>query len=281
MNKQLSARELAHQQIRNTLTPTEWEENWQFACSLIEQVKNHRIMSHPIIGHLKGGGFQTEQMRVIHLEFYHAFVQVFTDSVIQAMFIASQLERRLGPTAKTSARFLLQFNLLEELGYKPGYGSDGSFNGNPDGAHYFQFFKVLQQLNVDVKTAGNYLPMASSLAGRATFENCYDDYLFLVATLAASETAFHDYANFWATGVAQATDIDVSQGYHSIHVEDETGESVEDGHAEDAWTLVAQALTKDRYDEVKRHLQLTLNTWSVFLDDIVAGKFISNQKQAA
>ncbi len=203
MDKQLSARELAQQQIRDTLIPTQWEENWQLACTLVEQVKNHRLMSHPIIRHLKDGDFQIEQMCFIHLEFYHTFVQVFTDSVIQAMFTASQLERRLGPTAKTSARFLLQFNLLEELGYKPGCGSDGSFNGNPNGAHYFQFMKVLQQLNVDAKTAANYLPMASSLAGRATFENCYDDYLLLVATLAASETAFHDYANFWAAGVAQ------------------------------------------------------------------------------
>lgn len=273
----LSARELTHNQLRDTLTIAQWEENWQFVCTQVDKIKNHRIMRHPIIEYLKSGHFQKEQMRNIHLEFYHAFVQVFTDSVIQAMFTASQLERRLGPTAKTSARFLLQFNLLEELGYKPGYGPDGSFQGNPNGAHYFQFFKVLQQLDVDTNTAVNYLPMASSLAGRATFENCYSDYLLLVSTLAASETAFHDYANFWATGVALGTDIDVSQGYHSIHVESETGESVEDCHAEDAWTLVTQALTKDRYDEVERHLLLTLNTWTAFLDDLINSKFIDDQ----
>ncbi|MFN6567565.1 hypothetical protein [Dendronalium sp. ChiSLP03b] len=281
MDRQLSARELGRQAIINTVPESEWQQNWQFSRALIEEINSHRIMSHPIMQALNGGQLSFEQMRVVHLEFFHAFAQVFTDAVIQAMFTASQLESRLGPAAKPSARFLLQFNLLEELGFKPGFGSDGSYEGNPNGAHYAQFCDTLAKLHVDPKKINQYVPMASSLACRATFESCYGDHLLMTTLLAVSETVFHDYAGIWATGVAQSTDIDVTKGYHSIHVEDETGVSIEDGHSEDAWILFSQAVTSDRYDVVKHHIYVWLNTWTAFLDDLLAGRFLQNQPQAA
>jgi hypothetical protein len=281
MDRQLSARELGRQAILNTVPKSEWEQNWQFSRALIHEIENHRIMNHPIMQALNGGKLNFEQMRIVHLEFFHAFAQVFTDAVIQAMFTASQLESRLGPAAKPSARFLLQFNLLEELGFKPGFGSDGSYHGNPSGAHYAQFCDTLDKLQVEPKTVNQYVPMASSLACRATFESSYDDHLLMTTLLAVSETVFHDYAGIWAKGVSQSTDIDVNKGYHSIHVEDESGESIEDGHAEDAWILFCQAVSAERYDEVKHDIYVWLNTWTTFLNDLLEGRFIQNQAQAA
>jgi len=54
------------------------------------------------------------------------FGQVFTDALLMAMLKSDELEIRLGAVAKVSARILLQINLSDELGFKPGVSSDGS-----------------------------------------------------------------------------------------------------------------------------------------------------------
>ncbi|WP_249337141.1 hypothetical protein [Serratia plymuthica] len=69
---------------------------------------------------MNSGEFYLNQMKVFHLEFYHAFSQVFTDAVIEALSSAKRLEGRLGAREKMAARFLLQINLLDELGFHPG-----------------------------------------------------------------------------------------------------------------------------------------------------------------
>lgn len=275
--QQVSSRILGRQAVQSSLPESDWEQNWQFSRALIEKIKKHRIMSHPIMQALSGGKLDFEHIRTFHLEFYYGFVQLFTDTVLRAMFNASQIEGRLGLMAKSFARFLLQLNLLEELGFKPGFGFDGSYLGNPNDAHYIQFCETLSQLSIEPKMIANYFPMASSLACRATFESCHSDYLLAITILAVSESVFHDYAGVLAKGVGQATDIDITRGYHSIHVEDETGESIEDNHAEDGWFLFCQAVNANRYDEVEHHIEVWLNTWTTFLDDLLAERFIKNQ----
>lgn len=260
-------RDVARVAIQNTLSPTLWKENWKFSESLVKIIREHRIMSHPIMDAFERGKFDKEQIRFIHIEFYQAFADVFTDAVIQAMFKASCLEN-LKPTAKVTARFLLQFNLLEELGFKPNPEIDDSFFGNPKWAHFSQYYETLTALSFNQAALSNYIPLASALACRATFESAYDDYLLLMTVLATSEVVFHDYASLWAKAVSKATEIDVTKGYHSIHVEDETGDSIEDGHAHDAWLLVTQAVNADRYQEIEHKLEVCLNTWASFLDDL-------------
>lgn len=147
---------------------------------------------------MTSGEFDIQQMRVFHLEFYHAFAQVFTDAVIEALSAAKQLEAPLGAQAKMAARFLLQINLLDELGFHPGEDNEGNYNGQPALAHYVQFFNTIQQLGMTEQEVKAWLPMSSSLACRATFENAYGDYTRLVGLLAVAETVFHDFATPWA-----------------------------------------------------------------------------------
>jgi hypothetical protein len=274
INQTFTARELSRQAIRNSLSAADWERNWQVSQNLLEQINAHRIMKHPIMKALSGGAVTFEQMRQIHLEFFHAFAQIFTDAVIQTMFTTSQLEPRLGLGAKAAARFLLQFNLLEELGFKPGIDTDDSFCGNHRLAHYIQYGETLSQLGVTPAMLANHIPMTSSVACRATFEGCYGDHVMMSALLAVSETVFHDYATLWAMGVSQTTNIDVTQGYHSIHVEDETGQSIEDGHSEEAWILFTQAIIPERYEEIQHKIQVWLTIWASFLDDLISERSV-------
>lgn len=272
MEKLLSARQLGRDAIAATVEKNNYQRNHKFAKRLIDRVESHPLMTNPILSKMNGGEFDLNQMKVFHLEFYHAFAQVFTDAVIEALSSAKQLEGRLGARAKMAARFLLQINLLDELGFHPGTGSDGSYNGQPALAHYVQFFNTIEQLGMSEDEVKAWMPMSSSVACRATFENAYGDYPQLVALLAVAETVFHDFATPWAKSVDVATDIDVSRGYHSIHVETETGESIEDGHSEDAWILFCQAITEDRFEEMVQRVDLWLKVWNDFCNDLLAGR---------
>ncbi|CAI1850307.1 Uncharacterised protein [Serratia plymuthica] len=272
METLLSARQLGRDAIAATVEKNNYQRNHKFAKRLIDRVESHPLMRNPILSKMNSGEFDLNQMKVFHLEFYHAFAQVFTDAVIEALSSAKQLEGRLGARAKMAARFLLQINLLDELGFHPGTGSDGSYNGQPALAHYVQFFNTIEQLGMSEDEVKAWLPMSSSVACRATFENAYGDYPQLVALLAVAETVFHDFATPWAKSVDVATDIDVSRGYHSIHVETETGESIEDGHSEDAWILFCQAITEDRFEEMVQRVDLWLKVWNDFCNDLLAGR---------
>ncbi|EPF6111591.1 iron-containing redox enzyme family protein [Enterobacter cloacae] len=272
MTSLLNTRQLGRDAIVSTVDQRVYRENRAFANRLIDRVESHPLMRNPILSKMTSGEFDIQQMRVFHLEFYHAFAQVFTDAVIEALSAAKQLEAPLGAQAKMAARFLLQINLLDELGFHPGEDNEGNYNGQPALAHYVQFFNTIEQLGMTEQEVKAWLPMSSSLACRATFENAYGDYTRLVGLLAVAETVFHDFATPWAKGVDKATDIDVTQGYHSIHVESETGESIEDGHSEDAWILFCQAITEDRYREMEQHVDLWLKVWNDFCNDLLAGR---------
>jgi hypothetical protein len=79
---------------------------------------------------------------------------------------------------------------------------------------------------------------------------------------------FTQFAGPWAKGVGAKTSIDVSGGYHSIHVEKD-GQFIDDDHSEDAWFVFQQAITPDRHDEILSRVSEWLDTWSSFLDQLV------------
>jgi pyrroloquinoline quinone (PQQ) biosynthesis protein C len=263
-----NTRLLAREMVTNSVDVAIQEKNKNFTEQLINKIESHRLMSHPILSAMDSGTFNAEQMAAFHLEFFHAFAQVFTDAVIETMRSATELDDRLGAKAKAAARFLIQINLLDELGFSTGVDETGNYLGNPEQAHYVQFFNAVNELGASESEIKQYRPSAAAIACRATFENCYGDYSQLITLMSVSETVFHDYASPWAKNVGMTTKIDASQGYHSIHVEDESGESIEDGHSEDAWTLFAQALVPERYEEIDRLVDIWLDVWAEFCDHL-------------
>ncbi|WP_144054306.1 hypothetical protein [Pleurocapsa sp. PCC 7319] len=276
MNKIPTAREISRQAIRNSIAVSDWERNWQFSQNLIKKINAHHTLKHPTIKAFSDGEVTFEQMSQFHLEFSYAVVQIFIDAIIQAMSTASQLETRLGLEAKSAARFLLQFNLLEELGFTPGIDTDGSFCGNYRFSHCIQYDETLSQLGVTPTALASYIPTTSSIACRAAFESCYGDHVMMCAILAVGETLFHNLATPWAIGVSKVTDIDITKGFHSIHVEDEIGQSIEDVHSEEGWMLFAQAVTPERYEEIQYKVDIWLTIWSSFLKDAISEHSVSN-----
>lgn len=255
--------------IEKSVPPQVWQENGKYCDSLRRLIAEHPIMSHPILAQLEHAEFDLDAQRFFHLEFRHAFAQIFTDALIQAMVTSAQVEPALGAMGKVASRFLLQLNALDELGFVPNPGPNEDYIGHPSMSHYVQFDETLRELGLTREAVAAFKPSAAACACRATFEDQYADHVSLTAVMAVSETVFSKFSGPWSVSVGKKTGIDVAKGYHSIHVEHD-GQFIDDDHSEDAWFVFRQAITSARYDEIMRKVRMCLDTWVAFLDALTA-----------
>jgi hypothetical protein len=266
-------RYIGRQAIQDTVDPSVWEQNVNFTQKLQSMLLKHPLSSHPIKEFFENETLDDDRTLKLHFEFGHGFAQIFTDAVIRAMYESKTLESRLGPKGKSTSRFLWALNLMDELGYVPS-GTTEHYAGHPDGAHYFLYMDTIDRLGGNGRELVDYEASAETKACRATFEDYYSDYALLTTVLALSESIFDKFAGAWADNVNKSSGLDTSEGYHTIHVEDEEGSSIDDDHSEDGWCLVNQAITPDRYAEIELKVKEWLDVWYKFADkmiDIAAG----------
>jgi hypothetical protein len=262
-------REIGRKAIAATIDPVLWKKNVDFSKELQTMIDKHKLSRHPVIGLLNTEKLNVEISRVLHFEFSYAFAEIFTDSLIQAMCTSSSLEPRLGAMGKVSSRFLLQLNLLDELGYKAKASDSEEYAGNPFLAHYIQFNETLEQLKAAPGDVLKYNASAAAKQARKTFTDNYNDHLLLTGVLAAAESIFTLFAGPWAKNVSLSTDVDTSKGYHKIHVEDDHGDFVDDDHSEDSWYIFRQAVQEKDYDNVREQLSMWLDVWYDFGDNVI------------
>ncbi len=260
-----SAREIGRKIVRETIEDEQWNSNWRFVETLKTIVAKHPLSTHPIIEFLDVEDISKENNLKIHMEFGYSFAQIFTDSVCHAMQVTGQLEPRLGVRGKTSARFLLAINCMDEVGYIPGSEND-DYKGNPLNAHYQQFDDMLVDLGAKKDSIINHKPCQEAIEARASFENEYGNYRNILTILAIAEAIFDKFATPWADNVQKSTGINTKDGYHSIHVEEEDGHSIEDDHSMDTWMLLCQAITEDDYQSLEECVKNWLDCWHKFCD---------------
>ncbi len=266
-----SPREMGRKAIQATIEPSIWNQNVEYSLTIKSMIDKHKLCRHPLIGLLSTEKLNVEATKIIHYEFSYAFAEIFTDSVIQAMITSSQLERRIGPMGKVSARFLLELNLMDELGFKPKANSknEEDYCGNPLLAHYSQFNETIEELGGTHDDIMSYKPSAAAEAARKTFTETYGNHLAMTSVLAVAESVFTLFAGPWAKSVGLSTNVDVSRGYHKIHVEDDSGEFLDDAHSEDTWYLFRQAILEPDYAEVKEQISVWLDVWYDFADQLM------------
>lgn len=263
------ARKNGRQIIQQSVPPALWQQNGRFCDRLHAVINSHRMSHHPLIRAMKSASIDAAGQRTIHLEFRYAFSQIFTDALLMAMFRTVELEPRLGSVAKVAGRFLIQLNVLDELGFVPNGSTTAEYAGHPNRAHLLEFDSTLHQLGFSQEEINSYIPSEAAVASRRAFEDDYDDLTLLVTTLAAAEAVFVHYTVAWANNVHARTTVDTEHGYHSIHT-DHDGEFLDDDHSEDMWFVLRQALVPERYAQVLAHVQKVLDTWSRLLDSMMA-----------
>lgn len=259
-------RTTSRQIVRESVDAETWRKNEAFTNKLVASIRNHRLSSHPVMDAFNRKHFTCETMAMVHSEVRVAFAEHFTDALIRLMQTTGELERRLGAKAKMAARFLIELNVLEELGFKPNRSDRNGFCGHPAYSHYWQLTDTLAALGQPESKWSSYVPEPESLAVRERLLGAFNDHLRLATILAAIETAFVPYYGPWAVNTIAVARTDISGGYHSIHVEDESGVAVDDDHSEDSWYIVRQAVTPDRYEEVEKFLGEVLDEWARFVD---------------
>jgi hypothetical protein len=266
-----SIRLVSRDAVRTSVPAEVWEDNGAFVARMKQLIAEHPLLQHPLLGMLEQTELSRDALLHIHLEFRFTFAKIFTDSLILAMYQAQTLEPKYGPMAKVSARFLMQFNLLDELGFTPGSPqAPGQYGGAPRNAHFIQFDETLAQLGCPWQEADRHVPSDAAVRVRRHIESTYGDYALLLGTLAVAETVFDKFAAPWARNVAGKTDVDTEAGYHSIHVEHE-GHSMDDVHSDDLWHVFQQGMSRERYEDVRTTTSHYLDLLVGFVDGLAGG----------
>ncbi len=262
----IDPRELAQAAIKRSISPALWAKNERFVAVLKDRLKIHPVLNHPLLEALNQGRFNREQLKTIHLDYYHGIVEIFADALMAAQLQARQLEPRLMRGSKMYARFILGLNLLDECGFQPGMTDLGSYCGHPDGAHYLLFEQVLDELEIDLTSRLEYVPSLAARALRQGLESSFHDFTAVVGLLAIAEAAIAFTSSLRSN--AQRVGLDVSQGFYQCHgftSEEDTG-GHDDLHEDDLWYVLMQALTPDRYDEVAALCHQYCDLWVAFYD---------------
>lgn len=237
-----SARATAYSIVEHSLPKEAWVENAAFAEELVAMIGRHPLMKHPIAERMSQGGFDPEGLRYFHQEYHHAFAQPFTTALSQAMVLAAGLEDRLGAIGTISARFLFTLNMLDELGYR---AVESRFGGSPLDSHYMRLQGIFDRLGIDDAVRRAYVPTDAAAACRGIVEENYGDYLRLTAALALIETIAPPFMG----AVLDNLQVHEAEGNDAdYYVEHAEGDDV---HARDSWVALTQALTRDRYDEIR------------------------------
>ncbi|GFZ90496.1 iron-containing redox enzyme family protein [Dyella caseinilytica] len=251
--------------MRASLPLDLWQKNALFVENLRHLIGDHPVASHPAIDMLNSGELNMASMRMIHLEYRHAIVQIFTDALLAAQMQARQLEPRLRAGAKLAPRFLITLNDLDEFGFRPGVDTEGYYRGNPAYAHYPLFERVLDEYGIDQERRRNYVPSRVATGVRRCLERSYRNYLEVTVLLAAAEEEVILFSPP-LRAATRALGISVDDGYYFVHgiSEDKTAEAADDDHENDLWLILTQALTPDQYTRVQEVCLQYCDLWDRF-----------------
>lgn len=264
-NTQRDARTNARQQISSSIPPARWEANLAFTHELCNVIANHGFVQHPLIAAMNAGNGDLDWLKNFYLDTVHAVSKRFLDYVLQAAVNCSQIEPMVGIRGVNAARFLIQINAIDELGFVPG-GAGEDFAGNPENAHSTQLFDVMAKIGISEADFRSYTPSPWSQKVAGLIEQNRHDHLRLASVLAILESSLNPWTACWAKATALATQVDTATGYHAIHTEDDDGHLVDDDHSEDSWFIVRQAIDADRYAEIRLLSQQMLTATSEFAD---------------
>lgn len=265
MSTQAELRQAARDAVRASVPDELWDENESFVRELIRSIEAHPAGRHPLSQAMHAGEFDRSALKLIALEFHHAFGQVFPNVVLQAMQLAQQLQARLGIAGASACRFLLQLNLLDELGFSMGSAPDG-LGGDPRRAHAVKLRELMEALGVSDRDLSEYRPTLAATRVREAWDTVYADGALLIPLLAVAEMLSQ---RFFAPAKRTMTARGVEPvDYLDAHMEDVGGVHLDAVHADDLWYASTQFTEAKRRDEIRGSTLDALDRIAAFLDSL-------------
>lgn len=250
------------------LFPYVSEEQWEKNIGDVNLIKNamseHKVFKNRSINFFTNNPVPLSTIKNIHLDYRCAIVQIFTDSLLAAAYQSKQLEEifNLPAGIKMIPRFLLTPNFQDEFGI---YIKNDQLTGSPLKAHYPLFENVLDELKVTTQQKLSFTPSSSAKELRAFLESHYQDFLNIVALLAAAELQVVVFSPI-LKNMLDLNHIDTATGYYFVHgASTETGGlACDDEHADDLWRCLALAINFRPANEIEAVLTQYLDLWDDF-----------------
>lgn len=249
--------------IELSLSADQWQSNANKVDNLRAQLQKHSLFNHPMIRILSEKKLSLAAVQIIHLEYQHSIVEIFTDALLMTQFQAKQLDDKLFASIKMYARFLITFNILDEFGFT--FQPDQQIT--PLNAHFCLFKEVLKDLNISRDMVKSYIYSFESIALRNFLEQSYDNYAKLALLLAVGEQQVIAFSpplrkSFEQLGFA------TNKGYYQVHgvTQDIMTQAADDLHEDDLWILLTQALNFYNAAELEQAAIKYCDLWEQFWD---------------
>lgn len=257
------AREHTISLIKQSLSRDIWEENNRKVALLRTKLSQHPLFNHPMQRILSEYKLPLNTVQMIHLEYQHSIVEIFTDALLMTQFQAKQLDDKIFSSVKMYARFLITFNILDEFGFT--FQPDQQLS--PIHSHFCLFKDVLADLSLSDKDVINHTYTPESVALRNFLEGAYDNYAKLVLLLAVGEQQVIAFSpplrkSFENLGIG------VNQGYYHVHgvTQDTSIQAADDLHEDDLWVLLIQAFNFYDEQELEQAATKYCDLWQAFWD---------------
>jgi len=274
-------REVARDQMIESVGKAKWDENMQFLQVLVHKVKNHKINKHPIINSLASCEHSLQEMQTMHME-YRAIVHIFTDALLMAQYQALKVENQLKPGSKAYARFLLTLNTLDEFGFHYRIGEPCYFQGDPQRSHLLLFESLMTDMQITDKDRQDFLPSVVTEQLKAFFLAAYDDYPLLLTLLAVAEEIVMIFSPVMRFNTG-ALGVPVKEGYYQVHgvSDDEENNACDDFHQNDLWMILAQGAGGYDKQILLSNTEKFIDLWEQFWDqDFTQNKIESMRKSS-
>lgn len=242
-------RKQAYDAIALGVPPAVWRANGAFLEALLESLAHHLCYSHDVWR--LPPALCSASWRQRFLDDYGTLMEAVTDSVTRSLTLATQLGPELGSAGVYGARFLIQINLLGELGFSI---EKAGLRGEPAHAHALLYASAQQRADDSVLLSIN--TSRSLPVPEAAF-----DYAQHVAWLVVFEQIFLCRLASFASQVASAAGIDTETGYFTL--------GFTEADAADARCLLRQCMT-GREAELEAFMRRCLGQWLVWLDDLAS-----------
>jgi hypothetical protein len=255
---------ISYHDVSSYISMPQWEKNLSEVSLIKQTLSAHKVFKNPCIHYFQKNQTALETIKKIHLDYRCAIVQIFTDALLAAAYQSKQLEETFNLPAgiKMIPRFLLTPNFQDEFGI---YIKNNHLAGSPLHAHYPLFENVLKDLQVTTQEKLSFTPSSSAKELRAFLESHYQDFLNIVALLAAAELQVVIFSPI-LKNMLDLNHIDTATGYYFVHgASTETGGlACDDEHADDLWRCLALAINFRSSSEIETVLTHYLDLWDDF-----------------